>query len=58
MSLIRTERELEELADRLKDDPSLTDQYTSRLYDFKLKGGAEYKTKTKSFLARFPTVLR
>lgn len=52
-SLIRTERELEELADRLKDDPSLTDQYTSRLYDFKLKGGAEYKTKTKSFLARF-----
>ena len=28
-SLIRTERELEELADRLKDDPSLTDQYSS-----------------------------
>lgn len=52
-SLIRTEHELEELADRLKDDPSLTDQYTSRLYDFKLKGGSEYKTKTKSFLARF-----
>jgi len=52
-SLIKAEKELDGLASRLKDDPQLSDHYSAKLYDFKLKGGAEYKTKTKSFLARF-----
>ena len=51
--LIAAEKELEELSKKLADNPSLSDAYAAKLYDFKLKGGSEYKTKTKSFLARF-----
>ncbi len=51
--LIDAEAELDDISSRLKDSPELSDLYSSKLYDFKLKGGSEYKTKTKSFLARF-----